>query len=170
MNAEQFKVLITTITGAVKSMTLVGGVGMTVMTIVLAAAMAAVFQAWGKRIDTANETAAEAKAAAVDLTAAVAGSATHCRELRAECREDLLDRFVPREGVRAMDDNVKVTLGQQLEQLKELIADNKGTLVSKFDELTGHLENFEKDVWNALHGHRHAEKDGAVIRSKGNPK
>lgn len=68
-----------------------------------------------------------------------------------------------------MDDGVKDVLGQQLESLKEMIADNKKTVVDKFDELTGHLEKFETDMWNALHGHRHAEKDGSVIRSKGNP-
>lgn len=168
MKADQFKILVTTITEAVHGLTLVAGIGITVLTIVLGAAMAAVFRAWGKRIDDAMNDAGEAKSAAADLASVVSGSATHCRELRAECREDLLDRFVPREGVRAMDDNVKVTLGQQLESLKELLADNKKTVVDKFDELTTHLEKFEGDMWNALHGHKHAE-DGAVIRTKGNP-
>ncbi len=169
MTPEQFKVLVTTIIEAAHNMTLVAGIGITVLTVVLAGAVAAVFRAWGKRIDSAIDEAGRAKGAAVDLAGTVAGAATTCRELRAECREDLLDRFVPRKGVVAMDDNVKNTLGQQLESLKEMIADNKKTVVDKFDELTGHLEKFEDEMWNALHGHRHAEDDGAVIRG-GNPK
>lgn len=169
MTPEQLEVLVATITAAARSMTLVGGIGMTVLTIVLAAAMAAVFNAWSKRIDLAQHEAEEAKSAAADLASVISSAATHCRELRAGCREDLLERFVPRSGVKAMDDGVKDVLGQQLESLKEMIADNKKTVVDKFDELAGHLEKFETDMWNALHGHRHAEEDGSVIRSKGNP-
>lgn len=168
MTPEQFKVLVDTITQAAQSMTLVAGIGMTVLTVVLAAAMAAVFHAWGKRIDSALTRAHEAKGVVADLSGTVAEGATHCRELRAACREDLLDRFVPRKGVRAMDEAVKDSLGQQLESLKEMIADNKDTLVNKFDELAGHLEKFETEIFDALHGHRHSE-DGAVIRG-GNPK
>lgn len=165
---EQFEQLIKTITDSVHHLVQIMGIGIGVLTIVLAAALSAVFYAWSKRIDKAQVEAGQAKLSVNELAKSVADSATYCAEVRAKCRENMVTTFVPRKGVKAMDDQVKDMVGQQLESLKEMIADNKKTLVDKLDELSGHLEKFEEEMWNALHGHRHTD-DGAVIR-QGNPK
>lgn len=157
MTPEQIALLVDVVAKAVNTFAWVAGVSVTVMIAVTGVLTNVVYRSMARRIDDVGAVAMSGQTTATSAVESLKDFGTHCAKMRATCREELLGQFVPRVGIKAMDDDVKLLVEQAINATQAQVIEIKES-----------LEKFQTDFWDAFHGHRHAD-DGAVIRNP-NPK
>lgn len=163
MTPDQIHLLVDVISKAIYTFTWISGIAVTIMLAGMSVSTGLVYRAMSKRVDLAQDIAGTAKDGLHDLSQTVADAATHCSEMRAACREHIVGQFVPRKGIKAMDNDVKILVEQAVNATQAQVIENRDMVMGQYKDLKDSLKDFQDEIWEAFHSHRHAG-DGGVIR------
>jgi hypothetical protein len=160
---EDIQSLVLVIGNSVQIIQWVVGLATTVLVGLVGATYTLTFRMIGKRIDAVIETAVAAQKEVVSARQTVNDMTVQCGQMRAACREDLLGRFLEKGEIRAMESEFKILVNTMVAQLQSTIKEDRTLLITKLDEIKAVHTHFQDEVWDALHGHKHAE-NGTTIR------
>lgn len=166
MTPEQFALLMKAMEHGVAIVGWVLGVSITVILALLTIFVSILHKVWSKKIEDVSDTAKSAAEMVKSLSKAISEQSLICKETRAACREDLLSRVQgcpSKELVSGMDRNHRELIEKAVNGVSARVLENRDFVAKKIDELQRSLEAFKRDVFSALHSHRHSN-DGSVIR------
>jgi hypothetical protein len=163
MTPDQMDLIIHALSGSVHAFAWVVGLATTVLVTVLGGSVLLIQRAWAVRI-TALETRVEDNNVAVtNVTTQVKDAATHCSEMRAECRQNLFKTFAPANGLNRIDEEHKTLIERAINAMQVDLLENRNMGMKALANLNKRLGKFEDNFWEAFHKHKHTDK-GEVIR------
>lgn len=163
MDPAQIKLLIDVLAQAIHTFSWIVGISVTIMLAGIGLATGLVYRALSRRTDLAQVSATAAQQGVSEVSKGISEMTKHCGEMRSACREQVFGQFVPRKGIKAMDDDVKLLVEQAINATQNQVIENRKQVTDMLKDLKATMTDFQDEIWNAFHGHRHAE-DGAVVR------
>jgi soluble cytochrome b562 len=160
---EDIQLLVTVITGSVQTIGWVAGICTTILVGLCGVSLTVAFKSMGGRITSVNSLAVAAQSCAKTAQDAAKNMTSQCAQTRAGCREDLLGRFLEKSEIKDMEHGFQNLVTTTMNQLQTMIREDRGLLIEKLDDIKSNQTNFQKEIWDAVHGHIHAD-DGLVIR------
>jgi len=164
MTPDQLDLIIHALGGSVSAFAWVVGLATTVLVAVLGGSVLMIQRAWAVRITALETRVDENNSAVVSVTAQVKDAATHCVEMRADCRQHLMSIFAPANGLNKIDEEHKSLIERAINAMQVDLIENRTLGMKALNDLRSDLRGFEDNFWEAFHKHKHTDK-GEVIRT-----